>query len=210
MNGFLTSHCRFPFYLLITSHLSTAVTPTTLLDVADPFVNKTESLVSGQKIDLLVKACTQASSEQPNSVATDEGLTKHTDEIGLLESAVRQQGQSDKPVGVSASSRVNEKTVSSLEMPNASSEEPTANKRAVPGEEQTKEMAVGSKKFIDQKSEHSPVQLRILEDKPGPVHGSPKDVNKTSVAVETLEFSCTKNNKNLCTSFNLMSSCHII
>lgn len=152
--------------------------------MADPSVNKTESLVSGQEIDLLVKACTQASGEQPNGVATDESLTKHTDEIGSLKSPVAQQGDSDKPVGVSASSRVNEKTVSSLEMPNASSEEPTACERAVPVEEQTKEMAVGSKEFIDQKSEHPPVQLRIFEDTPDLVYGGPKDVNETSVAVE--------------------------
>lgn len=193
MNCFLNSHCTSPFYLLLNCCLSTAVTPTTLLGVADPSVNKTESLVSGQEIYLLEKSCTQASSEQPIGVATDEGLTKHTDEIGLLNSAVAQQGESDKPVGVSASSRVYEKTVSSLEMPNASSEEPSANERAVPVEEQTKEMAMGTKEFIDQKSEHAPVQLKIFEDKPGPVHGSPKDINESSVAVEPLKSSCTKN-----------------
>lgn len=174
--------------MLLTSHLSTAVTPTTLLDVADPSVNKTESLVSGQEIDLLLKACTQASSEQPNGVATDESLTKHTDEIGLLKSPVAQQGESDKPVGVSASSRVYERTVSSLEMPSASSEEPTANERAVPVEEQTKEVAVGSKEFIDQKSEHTPVQLKLFGDKLGQVHGGPKDVNETSVVGEASVF----------------------
>lgn len=178
--------------MLLTSYLSTAVTPTTLLEVADPSLNKTESLVSGQEIGLFVKACTQASSEQPNGVATDEGLTKHTDEIGLLKSPVALQGETGKPVGVSASSRVFEKTVSSLEMPNASTEKPTANKRAVPVEEQPKEMSVGSKEFIDQKSEHTPVQQRIFKDKPGPVHGGPKDANETSVAVEALE-SCTEN-----------------
>lgn len=96
-------------------------------------MNKTEPSVTGQEIDSLVVAGTQASSEQPNGVATNEDLTKHTDKIGLLiikigilKSPVAQHGESDKPVGVSPSSLVCEKSVSSLEILYASSEEPSA------------------------------------------------------------------------------------
>lgn len=193
---------------LLASHLSTAVASTTPLDVADPSVNKTEPSVTGQEIDSRVIAGTQASSEQPNGVATNEDLTKHTDEIGLLKSPVAQQGESDKPVGVSASSLVCEKSVSSLEMLKASSEEPSANEKAVPVEEQTKEMAVGAKEFINQKSEHTSVQLTVFEDKPDPVHCGPKDVNETSVAVEATGSPSTKKESKNCgqasTQYELM------
>lgn len=168
--------------------------------MTDLSVNKTESLVSGQEIDLLDKACTQASSEQRNGVTTGESLTKHTDEVGLLKSPVAQQGESDKPVGPSASTGVFEKTVYCLEVPKASSEEPTATKRAVQVEEQTKKMAVGSKEFIDQKSEHTPVQRRIFKDTPGPVYGPPK-VNQASVVVEALDYPWIKKSE--------LSSCQL-
>lgn len=45
-------------------------------------------------------------------------------------------------------------------------------------------MAVGSKEFINQTNEHTPVQVTIFEDKPDPVYRYP--IYEASVAVESM------------------------
>lgn len=158
--------------------MSNSSTP---LEVADPSVNKPEPSVAGQKSDSVIEAGIQATSEQPNGAATTEDMTKQTEEIGLLKSPVSQQGESAKAVGDSAALLVSEKCVPSLEMLNASSEEPNANEKVVSvQEEQSKEMAVGAQESISQKSDRMAVEVNVFEEKCDPEHCGPEDTTLSS------------------------------
>lgn len=154
--------------------------PSTPLEVADPSVNKPEPSVTGQKSDSVIEAGIQATSEQPNGAATTQDMTKQTEEIGLLKSPVSQQGESAQQVGDSSALLVSEKSVPSLEMLNASSEEPNANEKAVSvQEEQSQEIAVGAQESISQKSDHTPVEVNVFEEKRDPEHCGPEDTHPT-------------------------------
>lgn len=197
----LVSHLSFLLVTLLASDLPTTVVSnsSTPLEVADPSVNKPEPSVTGQKSDSVIEAGIQATSEQPNGAATTQDMTKRTEEIGLLKSPVSQQGESAKPVGDSAALLVSEKCGPSLEMLNASSEEPNANEKAVSvQEEQSKKMAVGAQESISQKSDRTPVEVNVVEEKCDPEHCGPEDTTLSSKdVVPTDSFSPTKEDQKI-------------
>lgn len=107
----------------------------------------------------------QASSEQPNGVATTEESTKQVEEPGQAAAPVSHQEAAADPAGNSADLPVSEESVPSTETPTASSEEPQADKEVAPTQEsQSQEAVVAAKESTSQEVVQNTVEQTAPEE----------------------------------------------
>ncbi|XP_035513137.1 nascent polypeptide-associated complex subunit alpha isoform X3 [Morone saxatilis] len=143
------------------------------------------------------EAASVQTSDQANGVAATQETTKQTEEIGLVATPVSQQEATADPAGDSAGPPVPEESVSSAEVPVATSKEPQADEQAAPTTQaQSPETVGAAEESARQEVEHISVEAKTSGDEPeavaekvldDPKPSAPEDVSVKSEAGKATE-----------------------